>query len=402
MDMLRQYAPDAPALTPTTAQTATTADPASRNYTFSDGNTLKVSPIAEGNKAMPTQPTPQQLEMLLKEQAKTNTPPGAPPVAGPAGPRPTGNGALNTKTMTAQEAQDAAAEISGTNARKLLENTEEYRLAAQQANDQIDEKYKTGIKALPEAYTEYKKLLDKEKTDAETDKNKSAGMAIFEAGLAMMSGTSRHAFENIGKGAAVGVASYKDALKDFKKAERERNKAYGDIENARLSYQRDDLKTATSLQERGADRLAKADEKSIDATAKIFDVSTQTASGIYRLSIEQAEANKRVLIQEQGANTRAAQNNPLALYEKLGGAKPDSALRKGYDIAKTEGQISGLYTEYQKLAADPMKGEDFLRRFPTAQAYISEYQKLLSSSGGNAGFVQPPANAAILKPPGQR
>jgi len=380
MDMLRQYAPDAPALTPTTAQTATTADPASRNYTFSDGNTLKVSPIAERNKAMPTQPTPQQLEMLLKEQAKTNTPPGAPPVAGPAGPRPTGIGALNTKPMTAQEAQDAAAEISGTNARKLLENTEEYRLAAQQANDQIQEKYNKNIADLPEAYKGYEALLKKEETDALTDKDKAAGMSIFKAGLAMMSGTSRHAFENIGKGGLAGLEDYQSAIKDFKKAERERNKAYGDIENARLANKRDDIKTATSLQERGADRLAKADEKAIDATAKIYDVNTQTASGIYRLSIEQAEANKRVLTQEQGANARTAMTvnqEPQDIRSLRAMQKEPGLLGIAKDLAavKIEGKSAELHkSEWAKSPMLQMKYPD-----------VNDYVKLMAPAAKDDG-----------------
>jgi hypothetical protein len=63
-----------------------------------------------------------------------------------------------------------------------------------------------------------------EKDDAKT-------LALLRAGLGMMAGTSPHALENIGKGAQAGVEDYAAAMKEFKKADLERDKARDAIEN---------------------------------------------------------------------------------------------------------------------------------------------------------------------------
>ena len=63
-----------------------------------------------------------------------------------------------------------------------------------------------------------------EKDDAKT-------LALLRAGLGMMAGTSPHALENIGKGAQAGVEDYAAAMKEFKKADLERDKSRDAIEN---------------------------------------------------------------------------------------------------------------------------------------------------------------------------
>ena len=55
---------------------------------------------------------------------------------------------------------------------------------------------------------EYEASLRKEEAGAEGERKEAAAMAIFNAGLAMMSGTSPRALENIGKGALVGTSEY--------------------------------------------------------------------------------------------------------------------------------------------------------------------------------------------------
>jgi hypothetical protein len=128
----------------------------------------------------------------------------------------------------------------------------------------------------------------------------------------MMSGTSQYAFENIGKGAMAGLDDYQVALKEFKKAQRERDKAFGDIEQARLAEKRGDLKASTELQAKGIEALAGAKNRTVDGIAKIFDVDTRTATGIFETGLKDRAQNERTIytsaidLQKQGMSDAAA------------------------------------------------------------------------------------------------
>lgn len=93
----------------------------------------------------------------------------------------------------------------------------------------------------------YEKQLRADAEAAGAEKEDAKNMALLKAGLAIMSGSSPNAFENIGKGAMAGVADYQAAFKDLKKAERERAKELALIEQARRAEEQDDLKRRDSL-----------------------------------------------------------------------------------------------------------------------------------------------------------
>jgi len=91
---------------------------------------------------------------------------------------------------------------------------------------------------------DYKKSLQEEALQAGADRDQAKGMAIFKAGLAMMSGTSQYALENIGKGAMVGADDWQAANKDLKRAQKERQKELAYIEQAERAEGREDWKAA--------------------------------------------------------------------------------------------------------------------------------------------------------------
>lgn len=91
------------------------------------------------------------------------------------------------------------------------------------------------------AYEGLETSLRKEAEQAGMDREQAKAMAIFKAGLAMMSGTSRSALENIGKGAMVGAEDWQKANSELKKAEKERQLMFAHIEQARRAEQRGDI-----------------------------------------------------------------------------------------------------------------------------------------------------------------
>lgn len=87
-----------------------------------------------------------------------------------------------------------------------------------------------------------------------------------------MAGTSRHALENIGKGAMTGLEDYNAAVKDLKKAEKERQRQMAFIEQARRAEDQDNLKRRDSLLEKANAAAERRDEYGtsalINATGK--------------------------------------------------------------------------------------------------------------------------------------
>jgi len=240
--------------------------------------------------AVPPRPAPP------KEQPETSLATSAAPAAALAAAKPAGIAGLPTLNTTAKTAAEAKAEAAAlsdsTELRNRLEANETFTV---QAYEKLLGDYNKKISEMPEAYKGYEERLKKEEAEAATDKDKALGMAIFQAGLGMMAGTSQYGFENISKGALAGLDNYQSALKDLKKAQRERNKAFADIEAARLAEKRGDIKAQTELQAKGIEALGAAKNRTVEGIAKIFDVDTRTATGIFETSLKDKAQNERTI-----------------------------------------------------------------------------------------------------------
>jgi hypothetical protein len=168
-----------------------------------------------------------------------------------------------------------------------------YRKSIEARNEAELKAFNEG-KPTGKAYEGLEALLNKEAEAEAGDKKSATGMAIFRAGLAMMAGTSSNAFENIAKGGIAGLDDYSAAMKDFKKAAKERQKAFADIEQARRAEGREDWKTVNELRSKAEDRLARADELGINATSDIFKVKGQAAVSLYNTAVSEAGQNARL------------------------------------------------------------------------------------------------------------
>lgn len=132
------------------------------------------------------------------------------------------------------------------------------------------------------AFEGYEAALKKEGEQAGLDKTQAKYMAMLKAGLSMMAGTSRHALENIGKGALLGVEDYQVAYKDLRKAERERMKEFSLIEQARRAEARDDLNRRDQLLMRASDAAQKRDDFGTQALLNAGVEDARTARDIWK------------------------------------------------------------------------------------------------------------------------
>ena len=318
--------------------------------------------------------------------------------------------------MTPQQSMDTAGQFVGQREQEINADLMARKARVQQEGDKNLTDYQAGIAALPEAYKGYEERLKKEETGAGKEKEDAQGMAIFKAGLAMMAGSSPNAFENIGKGALAGIEDYQGALKDLKKAARERDKAFADIENARLAYKRDDMKTYQTLKDRGQDRLDRVDDAMSAFSGKVLDKTTEVGANLYSKGIEnerraqefnaQLESNRNIANASNETHMRATRaHDPLALYRELG-SNPTGAVAKGYGAAKEEATVPQLFALYEKMASDQTmttggkystKGEEFMARHKTPQDFVRNYRASLGQGtmsgpgqGWGTAFEVPP------------
>lgn len=209
------------------------------------------------------------------------------------------------------------------------------------------------------AYSKYEEMLAKEEAGAAKEKDEAVSVAIFRAGLGMMAGTSPNAFKNIGDAAGVALTEYSGAMKDMKKAAKERQKAMGEIEQARRAEARDDWKTARDFEDKADARMAKAREFGVKGIMDITGKDAEIASGIYKTQVEQRGrmdiAHVQGGYQLAAANTRTGggeDKQKLANLKALQGSLTDQ-MKLTYnkaDKAKLQAKLDTVESEIYKMA----------------------------------------------------
>jgi hypothetical protein len=336
---------------------------------------------------------------------------GAAPGARPSAA--TGAGAAPSASTTGAPARTAVPSVEAakqTAAQFLDSQAIEKRITDYQKAEAADieaarERRRKALEGQGKAYEGLESLIKKEEAGAKGELEQSKAMAILNAGLAMMAGTSPRALENIGKGAMVGTGQYAEAIKDFKKSAKERQRAMADIEQARRAEARADTDAQLKFEERADERLGNARKYGVDALTSLGIKNADTARQIYTTQVEQQGAMDRARMQ---VNAPPAQLQLLTSLGRAMGAKdPESALKLGFELQTREQRIPALYENYVKLANSQKisltgkgtEGEDFMRKYPTFETYLRgmSVQPGVTAGGTGGGFVQPPAGAPILR-----
>ena len=222
---------------------------------------------------------------------------------------------------------------------------------------------------------------------AAAEREDAKGFAILRAGLGMMASKSPMGLVGIGEGAQAGLTDYQAALKELKAAEMDRAKQRATAENAMYAAKEGNWDDVDKRYDNYMNRREKASEKMMSLYGTL--TSTQMQGETQRYVADTSAAAHR-------AAAGAAQKAQLDLYEKLGKADPDSALRRGYEIAREQGAMPQMYANYQKLVADEINGDRFRKQFPTFADYLAG---MGGSMGG--GFDQLPKNATVRTAPGK-
>jgi hypothetical protein len=285
-------------------------------------------------------------------------PAAAGPGAGPAGGMGIGQGPLN---LPPDPVRKSAEDFARTQFRELNERSDKRidDLIAAQSKNKMEGKAFDGLK----------KTLEDEAAQAGVEKSSAKNMAIFKAGLAMMGGTSRNALENIGKGAMVGAEDYQKAAADLKKADKERQKQFAAIEEARRAEERDDIKTKNSYLEKAYTAKQRGDELGAAAISAGFGVDDAKGMDMWKTKYSGATTIGAALIGERSAKYTA-----------------DRAADSRLQAAELRASLAGLGGGKGALTQDQLiKNRQTIAESPQ----IAEYKKQLIAEYGKNVVNQP-------------
>jgi hypothetical protein len=280
-----------------------------------------------------------------------------------------------TAAPTAADAKSKAADLYDSKGQKLsLEGKQQQ--ARQDIFNQRNERLaelKAFSKEQGPAFANYEKMLQKEELQDTTDKEKAGLMSLMKGFLAMAAGESPNAATNIAKGAMVGLGDYGDALKEFKKAAKERNKAMADIENARRAEAKGDFKDQQTFTDRANERLAASDDRFTGLISQITGKEADVAASLLN-NMESIAANKDLAeMKERGLNARAAMSENRA---DLRSQTPDKRV------------FDALVTQY----GDPVKAAEALQKMKAEKFNLYEaYNKYLTAFAGKDTMTPPMA-----------
>ena len=302
--------------------------------------------------------------------------PGAAP--GTGGPRPA------PAPATPRAAAPAAPELGYADRLKaaLGENPDEDRFAKRR--EEITATAKKGaeeglakLKADQEA--EYATMFKgKEerigKREAELGKSKdtNTGMALLEAGLAMMQARGP-GLAGIAQGAGVGLKQYQSGIKDIRAAQEKLDDARDRVEELRQNQSSMNKRDVRAEEGKIRDIVNQGQERALNGAEKAYGIKREDMRAAVASDLTVAEAAKtRAFQAQQGGLDRASREKiasmPPAEIQKislLGGGD----FAKGYEIYKQEAAIPRLYAEYTKMASDPLKSAEFQAKYPTFETY---------------------------------
>lgn len=201
--------------------------------------------------------------------------------------------------------------------------------------------------------------IKKEAEAAGADRQQAKYMAFLKAGLATMAGTSRHALENIGKGAMTGFEDYKTAVSDLKKAEKERQRQMAFIEQARRAEAQDNLRRRDALLEKANTSAERRDEFGTNAIINATGKDRDQATEIWKTQYGGEKALQVAGIGAQ-ATLGAAQMRNAAMANRGAGITPYqlAQLRAGAEKVVDPDAVRSELAKSLKLAKVPAPGAD--------------------------------------------
>jgi hypothetical protein len=253
--------------------------------------------------------------------------------------------------------------------RLVSEQGESEKSAAQRQLDQL----KTDL-AAQGAYGKDReaKLKGKEERIAK-EEGQIGGLALLEAGLAIMSGTSANAFENIGKGAMAGTAAYRKSMDKIADAKDKLDDAYGRLEDVRFnqtSMNNSEIRKATA----DVDKAANAGLKSLtDFAVTRYGMKREDAKTMFTGAMQERVADIGAGATRYSADRRSADNKDYI-----------NAVRGAGEVETARKNLMDQIQKSNKYATPEEVMAEFNKQWPQVLQMNPNLAKLAGTPGGGS------------------
>jgi hypothetical protein len=183
-------------------------------------------------------------------------------------------------------------------------------------------------------------------------------LALLQTGLAVMSGSSPYALQNIGTGAQLGLKGYKEGLEKLDAARERIEEGLDRIETARRSEGILNDQQRTALRREGNKIVTDGKRDAMNAWQQEFNISRSEANNLTKAGIDTLNAKAQSASAERlGAAQIEAANAREAMQQTAGGMRTAAQLVTQRDIANMEaavkrGDQAVRMAEVRALAAD--------------------------------------------------
>jgi hypothetical protein len=252
---------------------------------------------------------------------------------------------------------------------RIREQGEAEKSSAQRQLDQL----KTDL-AAQGAYGKERetKLKGKEERIAK-EEGQAGGLALLEAGLAIMSGTSANAFANIGQGAMAGTAAYRKSMDKIADAKDKLDDAYGRLEDVRFnqtSMNNSEIRKATA----DVDKAANAGLKSLtDFAVTRYGMKREDAKTMFTGAMQERVANIGAEATLGAAKMRSQDNKDYLNAVRGAGAVETARKNLREQIMK-----SNKYGTPEEIEAE------FNKQWPQVLQMNPDLAKLAGTPGGGS------------------
>jgi len=228
-----------------------------------------------------------------------------------------------------------------------------------------------------EPYKKYEESLKSEEAKVRDKKNQNFQMALVNAGLAIMSGSSRYALQNIGQGAMVGTKQYNEGIKDLEAAAKERQKAFAMIEEARNAKSEKDFDRYDTMMNRQSERAIKAKELGVEGLAKVLNITVPQATNIY------------TTLKTNASREAIAAANDQVQREKIAADERGELLQYKVGMAGV-----GATNDYRNAM---LEQNMIQKRLTAEQRGQTEYDNFMKTPQGNALSIKSMTDPATAK-----
>ena len=241
------------------------------------------------------------------------------------------------------------------------------------------------------AYDKANAMIEKEKSRLKEGKEQDFYMSLIEGGLAAAGESGPNGIQNIAKGFSKGAASYREGLKDFRKASQENAKMEVDLSRAEAAEKVGNLKAYYERMDKYQDRKLRRDDSINQGIAQITNTGLQ---GQNQKDITQMDIASREKVAQMNSATQERIASMPGANERLFATLGGGDVAKGLEIFqkaqtdKTGVAMMQVYATAQALA------EKNGRDMPDPATFAQNMQQYLAYMQ-NGGFSDTPANKTV-------